>query len=199
MPSRRLPLPYFGFSCNFRSPCDSTASHTQAIFPYGIVVSPYNYTPDAFPHTLHQISIGRPSPHTFSADPPYNPQAPKNPNPNPKRPASGAADPQPTLTNRYPGPASHLRKSSACRPQQLSLTCVTVQQTKCRPSPANPTDLRLGVAPARTRSPSRARARPWACTRASVPWSRFHGYVNIPLSGTPSPRPATGSLKCAPD
>ena len=123
MPSRRLPLPYFGFSCNFRSPCDSTASHTQAIFPYGIVVSPYNYTPDAFPHTLHQISIGRPSPHTFSADPPHNPQAPKNPNPNPERPASGAADPQPTLTNRYPGPASQSSKPSAGQVQQILQTC----------------------------------------------------------------------------
>ena len=66
---RRFPC-LVAFPIRFRGlPCDSTASHTQAIFPYGIVVSPYNYMPDAFPHTLHQISIGRPSPHTVSADP----------------------------------------------------------------------------------------------------------------------------------
>ena len=47
--------------------------HTWAASPYGIAVSPYNHTPDAFPHT-------------FSADPPYNSQAPKNPTPNPARP-----------------------------------------------------------------------------------------------------------------
>ena len=39
------------------------------------------------------------SPHTFSADPPYNPQAPRNPTPNPERPAfrpskSSAGQPQ---------------------------------------------------------------------------------------------------------
>ena len=53
--------------------------------------------PDAFPHTFSQIPTGRSSPHAFSADPPYNPQAPRNPTPNPERPATGAANPQPTL------------------------------------------------------------------------------------------------------
>ena len=74
-------------------PYDSAASHTQAVSPYGIAVSPYSHTPDAFFHTFSQILTGRPSPHTFSADPPYNSQAPKNPTPNPERPAAGLRKP----------------------------------------------------------------------------------------------------------
>ena len=67
------------FPIRFRGfPCDSAASHTQAISPYGIAVFPYGHTPDAFPHTFWQIPTGRPSPHTFFADLPYNPQALKN-------------------------------------------------------------------------------------------------------------------------
>ena len=46
--------------------------------PIGIAVSPYGHTPDASPHTSRQIPIGKPSPHTVSADPPYNPQSLKN-------------------------------------------------------------------------------------------------------------------------
>ena len=71
------------------------------------------------------------------------------------------------------------------------------------------------------RIPARTRARPWACTRISVPWSYLHGFAHtctgmrIPIrvcahlhghahghghmpSGTPSTRPAAGPLKCAP-
>ena len=54
-----FPIRFCGF------PCDSAASHTQAISPYGIAVSPYGHTPDAFPHTFSQIPIGRPSPIRF--------------------------------------------------------------------------------------------------------------------------------------
>ena len=70
-------------------------------FPYAGAVP----MPDAFPHTFWQIPTGRLSPHTFSADPPYNPQAPKNPTPNPERPATGPANPQPIMHNRFPEPA----------------------------------------------------------------------------------------------
>ena len=92
--------------------------HTRAASPYGIMVSPYNHTPDAFPHT-------------FSADPPYNPQAPKNPTPNLERPAfrrrrshanRSHEHPGPALPVlqikrqpgplRFPAPASHLRRST---------------------------------------------------------------------------------------
>ena len=62
---RRFPYPVAFPICFRGSPCDSTAFHTQAIFPYGIAVFPYGHTPDASPHTPHQIPIGRPSPHTI--------------------------------------------------------------------------------------------------------------------------------------
>ena len=84
--------------------------HTWAASPYGIAVSPYNHTPDAFPHT-------------FSADPPYNPQAPKNPTPNLERPATGHANPQPTLPNRCPEPTLQSSKPSAGQFQQMLQTC----------------------------------------------------------------------------
>ena len=63
--------------------------HAWAASPYGIAVSPYSHTPDAFPHT-------------FSADPPYNPQAPKNPTPNPERPATGPANQASAGLHKFP-------------------------------------------------------------------------------------------------
>ena len=104
--------------------------------------STYGHTPDAFPHTFWQIPIGRPSPHTiyklFKIGFSFDETSGSCPT-NPNQPC-----------------------------QQTSRTCVTIQQTKRRPSPANATDLRLGGAP----SPpvrkamviySWARARPWSC------------------------------------
>ena len=68
-------------------------------------------------------------------------------------------------------PAFRRRRSPTNPDQQMPWICVTSPQIQRRPSPANPTYLRLGVAPARTR------ARPWACTRTSVPWSYLHGHA----------------------
>ena len=55
---RRFPYPVAFPICFRGSPCDSTASHTQAIFPYGIAVSPYVLT----------------DPHSQAVSP-YDPQA----------------------------------------------------------------------------------------------------------------------------
>ena len=92
-----FPIRFCGF------PCDSAASHTQAISPYGIAVFPYGHTPDAFPHTFWQIPTGRPSPHTFSADPPYNP-ANQTPTSSGKShmPARWVAPAPPALTSSRP-------------------------------------------------------------------------------------------------
>ena len=57
------------------SPYVFAASHaiqrppTQAISPYGIAVPPYGHTPDASPHTPHQIPIGRPFSHSHGISP----------------------------------------------------------------------------------------------------------------------------------
>ena len=56
-------------------------------------------------------------------DPPYRHQAPKIPTLVSTRPASGAADSQPILPDRFPEPASHLRKSIPNRLQQITHAC----------------------------------------------------------------------------
>ena len=131
-----------------------------------------------------------------STAPQYNRQAPKIPALVSTRPASGAADPQPIMPNRYPEPASHLRKSSANSASQILRTCVTVQQIKRRPGHANHTYLRSGgvasTSCAYVFTGMRTPSRPW--TRASVTWSHLHGHGNIPSPGTPSTRPARTAL-----
>ena len=54
---------------------------------------------------------------------PIQPPSSKNPTLISERPASGAANPQPTLTIKRPEPASHLRKFSASQVQQILHTC----------------------------------------------------------------------------
>ena len=57
----------------FAAPHAILRPSTQAISPYGIAVPPYGHTPDASPHTPHQISrqipIGRPFSHSHGRSP----------------------------------------------------------------------------------------------------------------------------------
>ena len=92
-------------------------------------VSPYNHTPDAFPHTSQQISIGWSSPHMVSADPPNNTARSKK------------------LILNSTRPAFQFHKSPTNPVKQTPWTCVTVQQIKRRPSPANHTCLRSAGVP----------------------------------------------------
>ena len=103
--------------------------HTWAVSPYGIAVSPYNHTPDAFPHTSQQIPIGWSSPHMVSADPPNNTARSKK------------------LILNSTRPAFQFHKSPTNPVKQTPWTCVTVQQIKRRPSPANHTCLRSAGVP----------------------------------------------------
>ena len=125
--------------------------HTWAASSYGIAVSPYGHTPDAFPHTFWQIPTGRPFSHTPRQIP--HSQAISQYNPHLDKAAgfhfdetsgSSSTNPQPTPSSKHPEPALPSGKPIANRFQQI--TCVTVQQTKRRPSPANHTYLRLGGA-----------------------------------------------------
>ena len=109
-----------------------------------------------FPHTfsrpLHATTRLHISPYVLRGSPILL-SGSINPTPILPRLASGAADPQPILPNRCPGPASRSSKFSASQVAQIPHTC------------------EVGVAPARTR------ARPWACTRISVPRSYLHGHA----------------------
>ena len=134
---RRFPYPVAFPICFRGSPCDSTAFHTQAIFPYGIAVFPYGHTPDASPHTPHQIPIGRPSPHTIR-------KLQKSDFKFGETSGSSPTNLQPTTSSKHPEPALHSGKSNANRFKQI--TWLQSTQTKRRPSPANATDLRLGGA-----------------------------------------------------
>ena len=92
--------------------------HTWAASPYGIAVSPYSHTPDVFPHISQQIHIAGPSPHTIH-----------------KLQKSG-------FHFDETSGSSSTNPNQPC--QQTSRTCVTIQQTKRRPVPANHTYLRVG-------------------------------------------------------
>ena len=47
------------------SPCDSTASHTQAAFPYVFAASPCSHTLSTSPHMPQRLPTGRPFPIRF--------------------------------------------------------------------------------------------------------------------------------------
>ena len=111
---RRFPYPVAFPICFRGSPCDSTASHTQAIFPYGIAVFPYGHTPDASPHTLRQIPIDQPFSHTAHQIP--------------------IARPSPHTIHKIQRIRSQTRRDQQVRSPQ----------TQCHPVHANPTDLRGG-------------------------------------------------------
>ena len=107
-----------------------TSSHISGfdvIFgsPYGIAVPPYGHTPDASPHTFWQILIGRPFSHTAHQIPhshaisPYDPQAPKSR----------------FSFRRDQRVQFHISPTNPVK--QTPWTCVTVQQTKSQPVPAN--------------------------------------------------------------
>ena len=129
MPSRRLPLPYSGFSCDFRSPCDSAASPHMGRLPIRHRGFLYGHTPDASPHTLRQIPIGRPFSHTPRQIPhsqaisPYDSQALQSRFFFDETSGSSPANPQPIPSSRHPEPASHLRKPSAGQVQQITQAC----------------------------------------------------------------------------
>ena len=191
MPSHRLPFPYSGFSCDFRSPCDSAASPHMGPSPYGIAVSPYNHTPDAFPHT-------------FSADPPYNPQAPKNPTPNPERPAFSA--PQMSALrhpNRFPEPASGVAPAPPAWPR----LCLRWYGRACAVSATavfGSVHVHGAVATVRpylhgTVVP----ARPWSYTNGTVPWPYAHGMPSLRSSrlrahSRRDQRPVNSNLRARP-
>ena len=133
------------FPIRFRGSHAIQRPPTQAASPYVFALSPYNHTPDASPHTSRQIPIGRPSLHTVSADPPYDPQAPKI-----------------RLQSR--------RDQRVRSPQIPNQPCLT-NSLNLRYSPANqaPTNSSKSHMPAMGVAPA-----PPALT-SSRPWSYLHG------------------------
>ena len=107
----------------------------------------------ADPHRLTILPYVTPDPHNMPISPygfrgsPIRSTSSKNPTLISERPASGAANPQPILLSKHPEPALQSSKSSA------------------NPTHSNPTDLRLGVAPA-----------PPACARLQV-CAHLHGHA----------------------
>ena len=126
-----------------------SAIHKKLQSPQSHISQPIHCSPCLTDPHAPRISTSRPSPHTFSADPPYNPQAQKT-------------------------------RLQFRRDQRLA------PQIQRRPSPANTTCLRLGVAPA---PPVRTSSRPWSHFHGHA-----HGHGNIPSPGTPSTRPARTAL-----
>ena len=178
---RAAPVPIFQVLMRFWLPCGLAASHTPWISPYVSAAPPCGHTPDASPHTPRQIPIARPSPHTI-----YNHF--KTGFSFDETSGSSSTNPQPTLPSKHPEPASQLT------------------QTKRRPAPANPTDLRGGGCR------HLLHARPWSCMHGHChsharPCSYLYGLCARPRQrlGTLLPRPAsglsrstrpTGLLKC---
>ena len=142
---RAAPVPIFQVLMRFWLPCGLAASHTPWISPYVSAAPPCGHTPDASPHTPRQIPIARPSPHTI-----YNHF--KTGFSFDETSGSSPANPQPTLPSKHPEPASQLT------------------QTKRRPAPANPTDLRGGGCR------HLLHVRPWSCAHLH---GHVHGFVHI--------------------
>ena len=124
--------------------------HTWATSPYGIAVSPYNHTPDAFPHT-------------FSADPPYDPQALKIRLQIRRDQRVQFHKSQPTL----PANIQNLRYNPANQAPAKSSKCYR-PATGGGGAVTSCTGMRI---PARTVM----RTLSWARVR---PWSYLHGYVH---------------------
>ena len=135
--------------------------HTWAASPYGIAVSPYNHTPDVFPHMSQQIHIAGPSPHTIR-------KLQKSDFHFGENSGSCPTNPQPTPSSKHPEPALPSSKPIPNRFQQI--TRVTVQQISHQPSHANPTYLRLGGCR------HLLHVRPWSCAHLH---GHVHGFVHI--------------------
>ena len=128
--------------------------HTWATSPYGIAVSPYNHTPDAFPHT-------------FSADPPYDPQALKIRLQIRRDQRVQFHKSQPTLSSKHTEPALQSSKPSAGQVQQMLQTCDWG-------APSPPVRKAMVIY-------SWARVRPWSCAHGhshARPWSYIHGHAH---------------------
>ena len=147
--------------------------HTWAASPYGIAVSPYNHTPDAFPHMFWQIPIGR----TFFHSHVRSPITKQSPHTIYKlfKPVF--------LSTR---PAFGLHKSPTNPVKQTPWTCVTVQQTNPQPVQANNmVTVYTNQAPASSSKcyrPATGGCRHLLHVRhghlRARPWSHLHGYVH---------------------
>ena len=104
-------------------PCDSTASHAQAISPYVFAVPTCNHTPDAFPHTLQQIPISRSSLYTFSADPHIRYASSKESDFKCVETSDRFRKCRANLSHTFPEPASQPHKSSTNQVTQILQTC----------------------------------------------------------------------------
>ena len=193
----RRPHPAFIFQAfmGFPFPIQASGPHTQAApsmpavpthprgFPH--MPAPFSHTFPRLPQSPHADA----DPHRFSRPTirfrgsPILLTSSKKPDSNPDETSvSGPANPQPIMPNRSPGPASHLRKSSANQVTQILQTCGWGWRRHVRAHGHG--HVRAYLYNGHTCTAMRAPSRPWSHPFASI----------LTLPGTFSTRPARTAL-----